>query len=81
MPKTHKHLNVEERDVLAVLKTQGHSLREIAKTLKRSPSTLCRQLKRNAPPVYAGYSLPHKAQERADKRNRESHRRKRLMDW
>ncbi len=78
MPETYKHLNVEERDILAVLKSQGHSLREIATTLNRSPSTLCRELKRNAPPVYAGYYLPHKAQERADKRNHESHRRRRL---
>jgi len=29
-------------------------------------------------PVYTGYYLSHKAQERADKRNRESHRRPRL---
>lgn len=78
MPKTYKHLNVEERDILAVLKSQGHSLREIATILNRSPSTLCRELKRNAPPVYTGYYLPHKAQERSDKRNRETHRRRRL---
>lgn len=64
--------------MLAVLKSQGRSLRQIAKALKRSPSTLCRELKRNAPPVHTGYYLPHKAQERADQRNRESHRRKRL---
>jgi len=78
MPKTYKHLTVEERDILAVLKSKGQSLREIAKALNRSPSTLCRELKRNAPPVHAGYYLPHRAQERADKRNRESHQRKRL---
>jgi transposase, IS30 family len=78
MPKTYKHLTVEERDILAVLKSKGQSLREIAKALNRSPSTLCRELKRNAPPVHPGYYLPHKAQERADKRNRESHQRKRL---
>jgi len=78
MPQAYKHLNVEERDMLAVLKSQGRSLRQIAKALKRSPSTLCRELKRNAPPVHTGYYLPHKAQQRADQRNRESHRRKRL---
>jgi len=78
MPKAYKHLKVEERDMLAVLKSQGRSLRQIAKALKRSPSTLCRELKRNAPPVHTGYYLPHKAQERADQRNRESHQRKRL---
>ncbi len=78
MPRTYKHLDVEERDILAVLKSQGHSLREIAGILNRSPSTLCRELKRNAAPVYTGYYLPHKAQERADNRNRNSHRRRRL---
>ena len=78
MPKSYKHLNVEERDMLAVLRSQGNSLRQIAEALNRSPSTLCRELKRNAPPVHAGYYLPHKAQQRADKRNHESHRRRRL---
>lgn len=79
-PKTYKHLNPNERDHLAVLKSEGKSLREISKLLNRSPSTLSRELKRNVPPVYAGYYLAHKAQERADKRNRQSHRRKRLKN-
>src|SRR4030066_1263655 len=78
MPKTYKHLDANERDILAVLKSKGKSLREISTILKRSPSTLSRELKRNVPPVYTGYYLAHKAQERADKRNRESHRRQRL---
>lgn len=78
IPKTYEHLDANERDLLAVLKSKGKSLREIAEILKRSPSTLSRELKRNAPPVYTGYYLSHKAQERADKRNRESHRRPRL---
>ncbi len=78
IPKTYEHLDTNERDLLAVLKSKGKSLREIAQILKRSPSTLSRELKRNAPPVYTGYYLPHKAQERADKRNCESHRRPRL---
>jgi IS30 family transposase len=78
MPKTYRHLNSNERDHLAVLKSKGKSLREIAKILKRSPSTLSRELKRNAPPVYTGYYLAHKAQERADRRNQESHQRQRL---
>jgi IS30 family transposase len=80
IPKTYKHLNSDERDHLAVLKSKGKSLREISKLLNRSPSTLSRELKRNAPPVYTGYYLAHKAQQRADKRNHESHRRKRLKN-
>src|SRR5512136_2538621 len=80
IPKTYEHLNANERDLLAVLKSKGKSLREIAKILKRSPSTLSRELKRNAPPVYTGYYLAHKAQERANKRKHESHRRQRLKN-
>ena len=80
MPKTYRQLNPNERDVLAVLKSKGKSLREIAMVLKRSPSTLSRELKRNAPPVYTGYYLAHKAQERAHKRKHESHRRQRLKN-
>jgi len=78
IPKTYEHLNANERDLLAVLKSKDKSLREIAEILKRSPSTLSRELKRNTPPVYTGYYLSHKAQERADRRNHESHRRPRL---
>lgn len=80
MPKTYKQLNPNERDILAVLKSKGKSLREIASVLKRSPSTLSRELKRNAPPIYTGYYLSHKAQDRADRRKRESHRRQRLKN-
>jgi len=80
IPKTYEHLNANERDLLAVLKSKGKSLREIAKILKRSPSTLSRELKRNAPPVYTGYYLSHKAQERANKRNQESHWQPRLKN-
>lgn len=78
MPKTYRQLNPNERDIVAVLKSKGESLREIARVLKRSPSTLSRELKRNAPPVYTGYYLAHKAQERANKRKHESHGRQRL---
>jgi IS30 family transposase len=80
MPKTYKQLNPNERDILAVLKSKGKSLREIASILKRSPSTLSRELKRNAPPIYTGYYLSHKAQGRADRRKRESHQRQRLKN-
>jgi len=79
-PKTYKHLSTDERDILAVLKSKGYSLREIARTLKRSPSTLSRELKRNAAPVNTGYYLAHKAQERSDKRKHASHGRPRLKN-
>ena len=78
MPKTSKHLSIEERDILAVLRSQGHSLGAIASFPNRSPSTLSRELKRNAPPVYTGYYLSHRAQQRANRRKLESHWRQRL---
>lgn len=80
MPKTYRQLNPNERDILAVLKSKGKSLRKIASILKRSPSTLSRELKRNAPPIYTGYYLSHKAQGRAERRKRESHQRQRLKN-
>jgi len=78
MIKKFKHLTIEDRDLIAVMRSQGKSLHEIALKLNRSPSTISRELKRNAPPIYTDYYLAHKAHERAIKRNRESHRRSRL---
>lgn len=70
MPTTYKHLGSHERDLLAVLSSQGHSLRQIAAALGRDPGTVSRELRRNAPPVYTGYYLAHKAQQRATERAR-----------
>jgi len=75
---TYTHLSAEERDTLAVLHGKGLSLHFIAKELNRSPSTLSRELKRNAPPVRTGYYLPHKAHQRALNRNQTSHQKERL---
>lgn len=80
MPKTYKHINSHERDLISVLKSKGFSLRKIAQELGRSPSTLLRELKRNAPPIRKGYYLAHRAQLRADQRNRLKHRRVRLKN-
>ncbi len=80
MPTTYKHLDNHERDLLSVLKSQGKSLREIAKVLGRSPGTLSRELRRNAPPVRTGYYLAHKAQKRSEERNRLSRSHRRLKN-
>jgi IS30 family transposase len=76
----YKHLNEEERDRLAVLKSQGQSLREIAQELGRSHTTLSRELKRNRhkPPWGARVYYPHTAHRKADHRLRQSHCRLRL---
>lgn len=78
MPYTH--LSQDERDTIAVLRSEGRSLRFIAKKMNRDPGTLSRELKRNAPPIHTGYYLPHKAHERAVKRNSERAKRERLKD-
>jgi IS30 family transposase len=74
----YTHLSEDERDMIAVLKSEGKSLRFIAKKINRNVGTMSRELKRNAPPIRTGYYLPHKAQERAVKRNLETHIRLRL---
>lgn len=65
MKPNYQHLSAHERDQIAVMRSQGHSLRAIAHHLGRSPATLSRELSRNAAPVNRGYYLPHKAQARA----------------
>lgn len=81
MLKQHyQHITKEERDVIAVLRSQGVSLSEIARWLQRDKGTISRELKRNGAPINTSYYLPHKANERAIQRNRESHRRERLKE-
>lgn len=78
MKLTYKHLTKDERDRLAVLHSRGLSLREISARLGRPPSTLSRELARNLPHTGRQDYLPHKAQERAEQRHREGHKRIRL---
>ena len=80
MSKIYTHLNGHERDLLAVLRSRGHSLRQIARVLGRDPGTLSRELRRNAPPVHTGYYLAHKAQQRSENRNRRSRSHRRLKN-
>ncbi len=43
----YKHLTIEEREKLYLMRGQGKSLREIARETGRSASTLSRELSRN----------------------------------
>lgn len=63
---SYKHLSLEEREKLYALKEQGLSLRDIGKRLKRSDTTLGRELKRNA--KYGAVYIPCRAQKLSDKR-------------
>jgi IS30 family transposase len=47
-PHSGRYLSFTEREELALLKVQGHGVREIARLLGRSPSTISRELRRNA---------------------------------
>jgi len=66
MSKHYKHLSEEERDRLAILKGQDLPMRAIAAQLGRSPSTISRELRRNASSGRSSGYLPHKAQTEAD---------------
>lgn len=47
-PLSGRYLSVAEREALALLRAQRHGVRECARQLKRSPSTISRELRRNA---------------------------------
>ncbi|MFH0876751.1 MAG: IS30 family transposase [Candidatus Omnitrophota bacterium] len=80
MKKTYKQLNIYERELLSILRGRGESLRDIAKILKRSPSTLSRELQRNTPEIRKGCYIPHRAQARCESRNQFSRAHARLKD-
>ena len=48
LPHSGRYLSFDEREELALLRAQGHGVREIARLLGRSPSTISRELRRNA---------------------------------
>jgi IS30 family transposase len=63
-----RHFTKEERDLLAQLHHRGMQQGEIAKALARSPSTICRELKRNR---VGGEYFAAQAQDLAGQRRRE----------
>ena len=77
MKKAYIQLSSEERDKIAILRTQGLSLEKIAQVIGRNKSTISRELKRNKSPIYNVY-LPHKADFRAKERKHNAGKRKRL---
>jgi transposase, IS30 family len=75
--KAYMHLKTHERDRIAVWRSRGLSLREIAKKIGRPASTISRELNRNR--TRRGY-WPHKAQKRALWRRHNAHKRARLKN-
>jgi len=78
MGTSYNHLSCEERTMIQLSLEQGCTLRAIARSVQRAPSSISRELKRNGwlnpaatprkrgrPPVAGGYRAPL-AQQRAD---------------
>jgi IS30 family transposase len=66
---SNRYLDREERYELARLRELGFSQRQIARRMDRSPSTICRELARNAGSRSGGY-LPERAHRLAWERQR-----------
>jgi IS30 family transposase len=47
-PRSGRYLAVTDREEIALLRAQGHGVREIARQLARAPSTISREVRRNA---------------------------------
>jgi IS30 family transposase len=47
-PPSGRHLSFADREEIALWRAQGHGVREIARRLSRAPSTISRELRRNA---------------------------------
>ena len=76
--KKYSHLSFEEREEMAIGLEKGLKQCEIAKLLKRNPSTISREIKRNKfINEYVVYRAKA-AQRRADFRNKLGHKRQRI---
>jgi IS30 family transposase len=54
-PLSGRHVSFEEREEIALLRVQGHGVRDIARRLGRAPSTISRELRRNAAARHGGF--------------------------
>ncbi len=68
MGRRYSQLSLEDRIRLAELHRQGRSVRQIAAALDRSPSSIARELKRNAGSQLAGYRPDYAQQQSAARR-------------
>jgi IS30 family transposase len=58
-PLSGRYLSFPEREEIAILHAQQHGVREIARRVDRSPSTVSRELRRNA--SSRSYAVPYRA--------------------
>lgn len=67
-PASGRYLSLAEREEIALLRAQRQGIREIARQLARSPSTISRELRRNAATRSGGFEYrPITAQWHADR--------------
>jgi len=78
-PQSYTQLTEEERDRIAALHSQGISVREISRRLKRDKSTISRELARNSSPIRKLYGAC-RAQSQAKERKRNAGQRPRLKN-
>lgn len=57
----YQHLTIKERESIAFYRSKNYSVREIARRMNRSPSTISRELRRNSWVAASGASLYHPA--------------------
>lgn len=74
---SYKHITTGERELIFLYSNMGYSIRRIGKLLKRSASTISRELRRHSGQGFS-YS-PSNAQRRYN-RNKKKCGRKRLLD-
>jgi len=55
VPRSTRYLSFAEREEIAILKAEGAGLREIARRLGRAPSTVSREVRRNAATRSGGF--------------------------
>ena len=69
--RSDRYLTLLERQRIATLRRQGHSMREVARRLGRSPATISRELRRNTAAHdvggYDGDLAHHRARERLER--------------
>lgn len=76
----YKHLTVEEREEILIMLEKGFNQKEIAYFLNRNPSTISREIMRNAPEIRKTKYRANRAQLRADERKIISHQKTRLKN-
>lgn len=82
--KHHRKLTAPERDRIAILLALGCGIREVARLLDRSPSTICKEVKNNS--FEGKYYIAIHAQAKADKRKIEARKRhplknRKIFSW